>query len=162
MHGRHGEFECPRCAKEMRDGQNVAYGAPKDICKHGFDMRSFCAQCQSEKAAEVARLVNPTPEAKTIDATLAERGERYGDFSDHAALAQGLMFRLQKFNKAADNERGFIEPWRDRLDDVQRQALTVIVDKIARILSGDPNYDDNWHDIQGYAKLVEDRLPKAT
>src|SRR5690606_10084595 len=31
--------------------------------------------------------------------------------------------------------------------------------KIARILIGDPNYADNWHDIQGYAKLVEERLP---
>jgi hypothetical protein len=39
-----------------------------------------------------------------------------------------------------------------------KQALDVIADKIARILVGDPNYLDNWHDIQGYAKLVEDRL----
>ena len=38
--------------------------------------------------------------------------------------------------------------------------LGTIADKIGRILSGDPNYADNWHDIQGYAKLVEDRLPK--
>lgn len=46
----------------------------------------------------------------------------------------------------------------DRLSAVQKQALTVIADKIARILSGDPNYGDNWHDIQGYAKLAEDRI----
>ena len=95
-----------------------------------------------------------------IEATLAERGARYGDFADHAALAQGLQFRMQKFCLKADNEDGFIEPWRAKLNDVQRQALTVIADKIARILSGDPNYADNWHDIQGYAKLVEDRLDK--
>jgi hypothetical protein len=100
--------------------------------------------------------------ADSVEATLAQRGSRYGDFTDHAGLAQGLMFRLQKFNKPADNEQGYTEPWRDNLNDVQRQALTVIVDKIARILSGDPNYDDNWHDIQGYAKLVEDRLPKKS
>ena len=96
----------------------------------------------------------------SIENTLAERGNRYGDFTDHADLAQGIQFRMQKFCLKADNDVGFIEPWKDRLNNVQRQALTVISDKIARILSGDPNYADNWHDIQGYAKLVEDRLPK--
>ena len=44
-----------------------------------------------------------------------------------------------------------------KLDFVKRQALSVIAAKIARILNGDPEYKDNWHDIQGYAKLVEDR-----
>lgn len=104
----------------------------------------------------------PEPEKQdSIAATLAQRGSRYGDFTDHAGLAQGLMFRLQTFNKADEGMiEGFRVPWRHDLNDVQRQALTVIMDKIARILSGDPNYDDNWHDIQGYAKLVEDRLPK--
>ena len=96
----------------------------------------------------------------SIENTLAERGNRYGDFTDHADLAQGIQFRMQKFCLKADNDVGFIEPWKDRLNNVQRQALTVIADKIARILSGDPNYADNWHDIQGYAKLVEDRLPQ--
>lgn len=96
----------------------------------------------------------------SIENTLAERGNRYGDFTDHADLAQGIQFRMQKFCLKADNDVGFIEPWKDRLNNVQRQALTVISDKIARILSGDPNYADNWHDIQGYAKLVEDRLPQ--
>ncbi len=37
------------------------------------------------------------------------------------------------------------------------KRFEVIADKIARILNGDPNYKDNWHDIQGYAKLAEDR-----
>lgn len=84
----------------------------------------------------------------TLDDTLAERGARYGDFTDHARVAQGLQ-RILRSGPA----------WEENLSDVQRQALTVIADKIARILTGDPNYADNWHDIQGYAKLVEDRLP---
>lgn len=84
--------------------------------------------------------------AEGIDATLAERGRRYGDFREHAAVAQ----RLQ------DGMRQCGEGWQ-KLDPVKRQALTVIADKIARILSGDPEYRDNWHDIQGYAKLAEDR-----
>lgn len=78
--------------------------------------------------------------------TLAERGARYGDFTEHARIAQALQ-DVMRANAG----------W-GQLDNVKRQALTVIADKIARILSGDPEYADNWHDIQGYAKLVEDRL----
>lgn len=83
----------------------------------------------------------------TIDKTLSERGGRYGDFTDHAKIAQEIQDAMRK------------APGWNRLNAVQKQALTVIADKQARILSGDPNYHDNWHDIQGYAKLVEDRLP---
>ena len=83
-----------------------------------------------------------------IEQTLTERGKRYGDFSDHAKIAQNIKRGMQC--------QGY-----DELPDMHRQALEVIADKIARILSGDPNYSDNWHDIQGYAKLVEDRLPPS-
>lgn len=47
--------------------------------------------------------------------------------------------------------------WRS-LDPDQKEALEMIVHKIGRILNGDPDYADSWHDIAGYAKLVEDRL----
>lgn len=86
----------------------------------------------------------------SVDKTLEERGARYGDFTDHAAICQKIKLSFL-WGPAR---------W-ERLSDVQKQALEVIADKIARILSGDPNYADNWHDIQGYAKLVEDRLPKV-
>ena len=42
----------------------------------------------------------------------------------------------------------------ERLNPSQAQALEVIADKIARMLNGDPNYDDNWQDIIGYSQLV--------
>lgn len=83
-----------------------------------------------------------------IEGTLSERGNRYGDFSHHAEIAQRLQDEMRRH-----------EGW-NHLDAVKKQALTVIADKIARIISGDPDYADNWHDIQGYAKLVEDRLPQ--
>jgi len=40
----------------------------------------------------------------------------------------------------------------------QQEALDMICHKIGRILNGDPDYADNWHDIAGYAQLVADRL----
>lgn len=79
----------------------------------------------------------------SIDATLAERGNRYGDFADHAIIAQNIQDVMRNTNG-----------W-EKLSAPQRQSLTVIADKIARILSGDPYYQDNWHDIAGYAILVE-------
>jgi len=82
----------------------------------------------------------------SIEGTLSERGNRYGDFTHHSEIAQDLQNVMRRQ-----------EGWA-HLDTVKKQALTVIADKIARILSGDPEYADNWHDIQGYAKLVEDRL----
>lgn len=84
-------------------------------------------------------------QGSSVEATLAERGARYGDFTDHAAIAQSLQDVMR------DNPR-----WH-KLTPAKRQALTVIADKIARVLTGDPEYRDNWHDIQGYAKLAEDR-----
>jgi len=34
----------------------------------------------------------------------------------------------------------------------------MIAHKIARIINGDPNHLDSWHDIAGYATLVEQEL----
>jgi hypothetical protein len=82
----------------------------------------------------------------SIAATLAERGSRYGEFKDHAKIAQGV----QDVMRAA--------PKWVFLDQDMKQALSVIADKIARILNGDPYYEDNWHDISGYATLIENRL----
>ncbi len=43
----------------------------------------------------------------------------------------------------------------------QREGLDMIANKIARILNGDPNYADSWHDIAGYATLVEKRIEQV-
>lgn len=82
----------------------------------------------------------------TISATLDERGKRYGKFTDHAAITQSLKYVM------------FNQPKWESLKDDQKEALEMIAHKIGRILNGDPNYDDSWVDIAGYAKLVADRL----
>lgn len=83
-----------------------------------------------------------------IDNILAERGKRYGDFIDHAAISQHL-----KHSMACPG-------WYELSCD-QKEALEMIAHKIARILNGDPNYADSWVDIAGYAKLVADRLERG-
>lgn len=82
----------------------------------------------------------------TIDQTLAERGTRYGNFSDHANITQALK-RVMRQSKQ----------WNNLADD-QAEALEMMAHKIGRILNGDPNYVDSYHDIIGYTRLVEQRL----
>lgn len=84
--------------------------------------------------------------SQEIDTTLEERGTRYGKFTGHARITQSLKETMQGTAK-----------W-SLLDDDQKEALEMIAHKIGRILNGDPNYHDSWHDIVGYAKLVADRL----
>lgn len=97
---------------------------------------------------------NPRHATMTTDIsqTLEERGKRYGEFMGHAAITQRLKYTIV----AAEADRG------RRLADDQREALEMIFHKIGRILNGDPDYADSWHDIAGYAQLVADRLNRDT
>lgn len=81
-----------------------------------------------------------------IAATLEQRGSRYGSFDGHARITQNLKRAM------ADSPN-----WSDLADD-QRETLEMVAHKIGRILNGDPDYDDSWVDIAGYAKLIADRL----
>lgn len=81
----------------------------------------------------------------SVAETLKERGNRYGEFPRHAEITQSIKRAMQVGN------------WPILADD-QRECLEMIAHKIGRILNGDPNYADSWHDIAGYAKLVDDRL----
>jgi hypothetical protein len=81
-----------------------------------------------------------------IETTLEQRGQRYGQFTGHARIAQNLKRAMQD------------SPNWESLSDDKKEALEMVVHKIARILNGDPEYHDSWHDIIGYTKLVADTL----
>ena len=86
----------------------------------------------------------------TIDDTLNERGKRYGVYRDHAQITQDLKLTMHSTPKWAT------------LAAHQKETLEMVAHKIGRILNGDPNYHDSWHDIAGYAKLSADELlPKS-
>ena len=87
----------------------------------------------------------PMPTPSTIESTLAERASRYGEFKTHAKITQDIKRAMAQGN------------WQ-YLEDDQRECLEMLAHKIGRILNGDPNYHDSWHDMVGYAKLVADRL----
>ena len=85
-------------------------------------------------------------QATKTEETLETRGNRYGSFETQSKLSQDLKYVMH------------ITPgWHD-LQPYQRESLEMIQHKIARILNGDPTYADSWHDIAGYAVLVEQLL----
>lgn len=82
-----------------------------------------------------------------IAETLVERGRHYGaSFSVQCGVSQKIKAAMQTGLN-----------WNTMSDD-KREALDMIAVKISRILNGDPDYHDSWHDIAGYAKLVADTL----
>jgi hypothetical protein len=83
----------------------------------------------------------------SVEETLKERGTRYGDFCRHAQISQDLKDVVDRFAS-------------DTLHSIHREAIDMILHKLARILNGDPNYADSWHDIAGYATLVEQWIQK--
>lgn len=87
--------------------------------------------------------------SESITETLAERGKRYGDLITHANITHALKFVMSA------------QPKWSTLRNDQREALEMIAHKIGRILNGDANYRDSWHDIAGYATLVERRLQET-
>jgi hypothetical protein len=82
-----------------------------------------------------------------IQATLDEREKTHGSFENVAECA----IRLRRVVSLC---------LRDFHDDhhisyVQEEALHMICSKIGRILAGNPNCKEHWHDIAGYATLAE-------
>lgn len=87
----------------------------------------------------------------SVDNTLAERDSIYGDFTKQAEIAQDIKIVM----RVSRNWGRGVLPYD------MREALDMIASKIARILNGDFYYADSWHDIAGYALLIEKRLTKG-
>lgn len=81
--------------------------------------------------------------------TIQNREPIYGNFANRARIAIGIK-----------NAMHIAQGW-SQLSDAQKQSLDSIADKISRILNGDPNHLDSWHDIAGYAQLVEQDIKRA-
>lgn len=83
-----------------------------------------------------------------IDNTLDKREGSYGDYGAQTVITQ----RIKNTFKNTPN-------W-PTLPDHMKEALDMIALKAGRILNGDANHADSWHDIAGYARLVEKEILK--
>jgi hypothetical protein len=81
-----------------------------------------------------------------IQTTLDERKKTHGDFRLHAECTQTLKGVVAYLMQEHD---------RLPLKNEHAETLDMIFHKIGRIIAGDPNCKDHWHDIAGYAKLAE-------
>ena len=134
-------------------GKSVWYTAcPKEITLQ--ELRVMVNQDQDEPFLTPETTLNDQyaeieqVRKQTIEATLAERQAQYGCFEDVARTTGKIMEALSEVRTNGLND----------LPHPHRMALYMIASKMARIVNGDFNYRDNWHDIGGYSKLVEDLL----
>ena len=81
-----------------------------------------------------------------IEEVLNQRQATYGSFTKNAEVSQMLKY----FMTQGTNYKQMPVP--------HREALEMIVHKIARIVNGDPNYIDNWVDNIGYSQLVIEEI----
>lgn len=87
--------------------------------------------------------------ATQIDATIKERGSNYGQWADNARGIQQIKHTFQV-------QQGWVN-----LHSYQKEALEMMAVKIGRILAGNPDHADSWHDIAGYAILTEEAILKG-
>lgn len=86
---------------------------------------------------------------------LAERGKVYGDVSDNMVCAMEVMRVLKKH---IEKNRSFEDIGGMREYDTYMGCMSMIVHKIARAVTGNIFYEDNYVDIAGYAKLLQDKM----
>jgi len=79
---------------------------------------------------------------------LRERAKTHGDFKQNAEISQSLKLFFRKM-------KGY-----KKLNMVQQEALDMIFLKLSRIMSGQPNVQDHWDDIGGYAELASRQIFK--
>lgn len=84
-------------------------------------------------------------EIETVRQTLNQRQSQYGSFEDVAMITEQMVDIMRK---------GYYE----NLAYNQKMALYMICSKMARIVNGNPNHKDSWHDIAGYATLIDNEL----
>lgn len=84
--------------------------------------------------------------SSSVEKTLSEHEKLHGSFEENATISQLLRNILRQGKR-----------W-DRLSFQMREALDMSCNKIARILCSSGLNSDDWHDIAGYATLVEKSL----
>jgi len=81
-----------------------------------------------------------------INQIISERQNHHGEYAENARLYWTIQQIIRSGKKYED------------LTCEQRMALDMIIAKLVRILSGNPDFADHWVDIAGYAQLVVNSL----
>ena len=134
---------------EIPEGANYAYKDDSNVHFTKLEMgyRDSAIIWVRPTQPEALPFIDDEPQ-QSIEATLAERQSTYGNFEDVAFVTENIMSILAQARSNGLND----------LPHTHRMALYMIASKMARIVNGDFNHLDSWHDIGGYSKLVEDLI----
>lgn len=77
-----------------------------------------------------------------INETLSTREGQYGQYRVVSEISQNIKAIMKD------------SPNYKLMPTYMKESLDMIANKMARILNGDPLYDDSWRDISGYCTLV--------
>ena len=85
--------------------------------------------------------------SQSVDDILLDRSSTHGDYEKKCETIQAIKssMRRDSFN------------W-DVLPVDMQESLDMFATKIGRILHGDDECLDHWQDIEGYARLISQRL----
>lgn len=86
--------------------------------------------------------LNKQAQQQTSEELVESRKALYGTFCGRAELTVSLLEVCQGHPKWHN-----VPSW-------GKWAITMLIEKIGRIIEGDPKYEDNWKDIGGYAELA--------
>jgi hypothetical protein len=89
-----------------------------------------------------------------LEATLQQRGQTHGDYTDHARISQELKATVAH---ELDLRKSRGQP---PLEATARESIDMILHKIARVIAGEWDEPDHWQDIAGYATITEKRIKK--
>lgn len=81
-----------------------------------------------------------------VNELLSEREKTHGNFVDVSFVAQDLKATIR------------LSPNWEGLMATQKEALDMICNKMGRLLSGNPEFEDHSDDIVGYAVLLRRAL----
>lgn len=81
-----------------------------------------------------------------LEEILSQRHGTHGEFTENAQVTEDIMDILHA------------SPQWQVMPAFSKTAIYFIVHKLARIVCGDFSFFDHWKDIQGYAKITEDRF----
>ena len=149
------KFKKPQAEKAYQHFLDNPGAKPMSVAKRFKLSVPYAYKLRDEAAGEDEPLLSTAeiemlrrPPGESVTTTLGTRAKAYGAFRDNARLAQALKRAMAEH--AEDMGKTFA--------DDQWEALKMIATKVSRIVNGNADDIDQWHDIAGYATLIADRL----
>lgn len=84
--------------------------------------------------------------SESIKETLDSRKSAHGNFWESSSTCINLKEIMQS------------TPNWIAMAPAKRRALEMVMEKVSRILWGDHNFADHWHDIAGYVSLIDNYI----